>query len=114
MLMSMQLLYTFALDPPDSRFHARIAKLLVGSLQKTAYSGDIVVFRNSPEPIFHSQRSRVEEIFLPEPHEGWSQSMAYKWKLIEQLDVERYSTVFFVDCDCIALRNLGHLLRRAK
>ncbi len=86
-----------------------MAKLLVGSLQRTFFSGDIVIFRNTPQPIFLSQRENVEEIYLPEPHEGWAQSMAWKWKVLEKLDVEKYDRVLFLDCDCLALRNLDHL-----
>ncbi len=105
----MNSLYTLAFDPPGKRNHALMAKLLVGSLQRTFFTGDIVIFRNTPEPIFLSQRQGVEEVFLPESHEGWAQSMEWKWKVLEKLEVEKYHHILYVDCDCLALRNLDHL-----
>lgn len=108
--MNRVLLYTIALDGKGSREHALMAKLLATSLQRTFFSGDVVIFRNSPQPLFFSERKRVEEVYLPAGHVGWAASMSWKWRVLEQIEVERYDWVFFVDCDCLALRNIDHLL----
>jgi hypothetical protein len=106
----MSLIYTLAFDPPNSRCHALMAKLLAASLQRTNFTGDIVIFRNSPEPIFKSAREGIREVFLAEPHEGWANTMAWKWRVVEMLEVERYHRVLFLDCDCLVLRNIDHLM----
>jgi hypothetical protein len=38
--------------------------MLVSSLLRTYFTGDIVVFRNSPNPLFLVERKGLEEIYV--------------------------------------------------
>jgi hypothetical protein len=108
------LLYTIAIDPPGSPGHRTLAKMLVSSLLKTWFTGDIVVFRNTSEPLFQVPRQGVTEyeIETPDYHgvadeqEAWR----YKFRVREHLKVKGYDKVVFLDADCLALRNIDHLL----
>ena len=54
------LAYTVAFDPPGSPGHSSMAKMLASSLLRTYFGGDIIVFRNSPEPLFRVERKGLE------------------------------------------------------
>lgn len=61
------LAFTVALDPPGSPGHRMMSKLLASSLLRTHFDGDVVVFRNSPEPLFRVPRQGLEEFYIPTP-----------------------------------------------
>src|SRR5688572_25551815 len=114
--MPRHLFYTLALDhPPGAVGHRDMAKLLVLSLLRTRCSGDIVVFKNSPDPLFMVPRAGVREVLVatdgPEdPLEFWDYAQGWKFRVAEQLDVRGYDKVLFLDADCLALRSLDPLL----
>lgn len=103
------LIYTFCFDALGSSFHFNMTKQFVISLLKTVFSGDVIVFRNTPVPLFPVELKGVEEIYIESPHEGWNQSMAWKWRVAQWIDAEKYDTIAYFDGDCLALRNIDHL-----
>ena len=110
------LAYTLALDhPPGSVGHRTMAKFLALSLLRTRFSGDIVVFRNSPAPLFMVPRAGVREVFIeagkPRHRQHfWNYAQAWKFRVHEHLDVRGYDKVLFLDADCLALRNINAML----
>ena len=108
------LAYTIAFDPPGCSGHRALAKMLVSSLLKTYFNGDIVVFRNSEAPLFLVERKGVEEVYIetPELHEskGAEYSWCWKYRVADRIEAEKYDRILFLDCDCLALRNIDHLL----
>lgn len=94
-----------------------MAKLLCSSLLRHFWSGEIVVFRNFPEPLFLVERKGLEEIFVEtlDSEEGKSgkgcqdAALQYRFRAAQMLDASRYEWVAYLDADCLALRNLDHL-----
>ena len=39
-----------------------MARMLAGSIARTYFGGDFLVFRNSPQPLFLVQREGIEEV----------------------------------------------------
>ncbi len=114
--MGRHLVYTLALDMGGATAHRNMAKLLVSSLLRTRFDGDIVVFHNSPNPLFMVPRSGVREVALhplqePEEHWGFVEiAQSCKHAVIEHLHPEGYDKVMFIDCDCVVTRSINHLL----
>lgn len=108
------LIYTIAFDPAGYCAHQGMAKILVSSLLRTYFSGDILVFRNSAEPLFHLERGGLSEIFIDSINDdpGETTDIAWRWKYRARhyFDASQYDRVMFIDADCIALRNIDHLL----
>lgn len=108
------LIYTVIFDAPGSESYRFLGKMLVSSLLRTFFSGEILVFRNSPTPLFLVQRKGLDEIFLETP-EMYGQSRAefawcWKYRVAELIDTSRYDKIMFLDADTLALRNVDHLL----
>ena len=114
--MGRHLVYTLALDLGGTTAHRNMAKLLVSSLLRTHFDGDIVVFHNSPHPLFMVPRAGVREVALhpldaPSVHWGFVEiAQSCKHAVIEHLHPEGYDKVMFIDCDCVATRSINHLL----
>ena len=91
-----------------------MAKFLVLSLLRTRFSGDIVVFKNTREPLFMVPRAGVREVFIetePPPGEDfWDYAQSWKFRVRHQLVVAGYEKVVFLDADCLALRSVDPLL----
>jgi len=109
------LVYTVCFDAPGSESYRFLGKMLASSLVRTFFTGEVVVFRNSPAPLFLVERKGLEEVFLetPEMYGQERAEFAWCWKyrvapLIE--NPEQYDKILFVDCDSLALRNIDHLL----
>lgn len=111
-------IYTVAFDPPGWRGGRTMAKLLCCSLLRQFWSGEIVVFRNSPHPLFPVERKGLEEVFIEIPKVGHDKgagerclkaALEYRFLAAELLDASRYEWVAYLDADCLALRNLDHL-----
>jgi len=108
------LLYTIAFDGPKGEGNRFLAKMLVSSLLRTYFNGDIVVFRNSEVPLFLVERKGLEEVWIDVPplsgearaEDAW----CWKYRVAEMLDTTGYDKVMFLDADCLALRNIDHLL----
>jgi hypothetical protein len=62
------LVYTIAFDPPGKVGTRVMAKMLAASLMRTHFAGDIVIFRNSPTPMFLVERKGLEEVFAQHLH----------------------------------------------
>lgn len=92
-----------------------MAKMLVLSLLRTRFPGDILVFKNSKEPLFAVPRAGVREIYIepggPKGNEFWDFAQAWKFLVREHIETAGYDKVLFLDCDCLVLRNLAPMLR---
>src|SRR5690606_17432230 len=102
-------------DPPQAAGCRTLAKLLMSSLLKTHFSGELVVFRNTEAPLFHVERKNLTEVRIevPEivdPDERARASWCWKYKVRPLIDASRYDKILFIDADCLALRNIDHLL----
>lgn len=108
------LAYTIAFDSPGSSGHRALAKMLASSLMKTYFPGDVIIFRNSEAPLFLVERRGLEEVFIETPAlhgaAGAEYSWEWKYRVAERIDAAQYDRILFLDCDCLALRNLDHLL----
>ncbi len=109
------LLYTLALEQAGAPGHRMLGKLLASSLLRTFFDGEVVVFRNSAVPYFQVERKGLREVEVGSPQvaEGGSFAReAWNWKYLarKELDVHGYDKVLYVDADCLALRNVDHLL----
>jgi hypothetical protein len=113
--MGKNLIYTIALDRPRETGHRNLAKLLVSSLLRTRFSGDIVVFHSTPYPLFMVPRAGVREVEvklprkLPKEHGFVALAQSFKHEVADQIDTSAYDKVMFIDCDSVALRNIDHL-----
>ena len=60
-----------------------MAKFLVLSLLRTRFDGDIVVFKNTREPLFMVPRAGVREVFVetppPEDEKFWDHAQSWKF-----------------------------------
>jgi hypothetical protein len=109
------LVYTVCFDAPGSESYRFLGKMLTSSLLKTYFTGDIVIFRNSPAPLYLVERKGLEEVYLETPDMYGQERAEYSWcwkyrvaPLIE--NPEQYDKILFLDCDSLALRNIDHLL----
>ena len=91
-----------------------MAKFLALSLLRTRFSGDIVVFRNTPTPLFMVPRTGVREVFIetkkPRGEDFWDYAQSWKFRVRHLLDVSGYDKVLYLDADCLALRNIDAVL----
>ncbi|MEK7954218.1 hypothetical protein [Luteolibacter soli] len=109
------LAYTIAFDLKGVSGCRILAKLLTSSLLRTDFDGDIVIFRNSPQPIFMIPKAGVYEVFIDADrqdgvelaHEAWRQKFLVRHHF--PVRVENYEKVVFLDADSLALRNIDHL-----
>lgn len=113
--MPRHLIYTIALDhPPGARGHRTMAKMLVLSLLRTGFDGDIMVLKNSPEPLFLVARKGVREMLIdvgdPGALDYWDHVQAWKFRLHDLLEVDGYDKVMFMDADHMALGDVTPML----
>jgi hypothetical protein len=108
------LIYTICFDAPESESNRFLTRMLVSSLLRTFFTGDIVVFRNSPNPLFLVERKGLEEIYVDTPQiagkEGAEDAWCWKYKVAQMLNTDGYDKVLFLDADMLALRNIDQLL----
>ena len=108
------LIYTVIFDAPGSESYRFLGRMLVSSLLRTFFTGDIVVFRNSPAPLFLVERKGLEEVYLETPEMYGQERAEYAWcwkyRVAELIDTEAYDKILFLDADSLALRNIDHLL----
>ena len=116
------LIYTIVFDPPGSEGCRTLAKLLVASLLRTFFTGDILVFRNSVNPLYMVERKGLEEIYMETPEirniEGaeyaWSMKYGSRYEVVKWMEehggICSFDKVMFLDADCFVLRDLEHLL----
>ena len=105
------LCYTLAFDRPGEDVHRRMARLLVTSLVLTGWNGKITVLRNTPQAVLPEGHPAVDEIHLDVlPEKEFHQTVSWKYRVRDHLDLTGMSKVLFLDCDCIALRSLNELM----
>ena len=110
------LVYTIALDCPGERGQRNLAKLLVSSLLRTGFGGEIVVFHTTPDPLFLVARAGVREVRLKLPRNAprgpafVAFAQSWKHEIGEHIDASAYGKIMFLDCDSLVLRNVDHLL----
>ena len=103
------LLYTIAFDSPGQpAMHRTMAKMLAGGLLRNFFGGKVVVFRNTPQPLFKVERRGLEEIHV-EVEPGGLVAQQFKYRARDWLDVTGFDAVAFVDVDCAVLRGVDHL-----
>ncbi len=103
------LLYTVAFDRPEGpAMYRAMAKMLVSGLLRNFFDGRIVVFRNTPQPLFKVERKGLDEIYVDLPTDGPG-AQEFKYVARRYLDPADYGAVAFVDADCAALRGVEHL-----
>ena len=114
--MGRNLVYTLALDPAGQTGHRNLAKMLVSSLLRTRFTGDILVFHNSPLPLYMVAREGVREVNMGVPkkvgpaHQFVAYAQSCKHAVARHIDAAAYDKVMFIDCDSVVLRNIDHLL----
>ncbi len=114
--MSRHLVYTLALDPDGAMEHRNMAKLLVSSLLRSGFTGDIVVFHNSPHALFMVPRANVREVKMrPEnaptdDRDYLYYAQSFKHSMAEHIDPAGYDKIVFIDCDAVVLKPLDLLL----
>lgn len=116
------LVYTVAVDAPGASGYRTMAKMLASSLLRTQFSGDIVVFHNGDSPLFQIERAGLQDVQIDLPSTsddaaltelGW----ALKYRVRELVDsiakARGHEYILFLDCDCLALRNVDTLFADA-
>lgn len=116
MSMPRHLVYTLALDPVGAMEHRNMAKLLVSSLLRSGFTGDIVVFHNSPYPLFMVPRACVREVKIdagnaPDcDHSFQYYAQSFKHSLSRFIEPDDYDKIVFIDCDALVIKPLDPLL----
>ncbi len=84
------LVYTIAFDSPQSEGYRFLGKMLASSLVRTFFTGDVVVFRNSPMPLFLVERKGLEEVYLETPpmtgQDGAEEAWCWKYRVAELIE----------------------------
>lgn len=108
------LIYTYAFDPPGEPYHQMMAKMLVSSIFRTGFSGDVLVLTNYEHRLFEHGRRNLEEIAVDSTQiprgEVGREIFNFKYRSRHFVPSARYEKVMFVDCDCLFLRNPDALL----
>ena len=110
---SKNLIYTIAFDPPNEPYHQMMAKMLVSSIFRTGFTGDVLVLTNSEHRVYEHGRRNLEEVCLDStrisPGEMGREIFNFKYRSRHFVPAERYEKVMFVDCDCLFLKNPDEL-----
>ncbi len=115
--MSRHLVYTLALDPDGAMEHRNMAKLLVSSILRSGFTGDVVVFHNSPHPLFMVRRANVREVRIEavgapgDDHSFQYYAQSFKHSLAQHIHPEGYDKIAFIDCDAVVIKPLDPLLK---
>lgn len=94
-----------------------MSKLLVSSLLRTYWSGDIIVFRNFVEPLYPMERKGLEEVYIPTPNyrgpdagrKCLNDALELRFRAAAHINPEPYEWIAYLDADCYVLRNIDHL-----
>lgn len=109
------------LDPPGSRTSRQLGKVQVSSLLRTLFPGEMVVWRNFPEPLYPVERKGVHEVdFVPDRplrnEELEDLRREAKGQMARSLvsHASRYKWIILADAGVLALRNWHHLFERSE
>lgn len=112
--MGKHLIYTIAFDDSGRPYHQVMAKLMISSLYRTGYSGDILFLTNWQNKLYEFGRPGLKEVALETRfrgkkfHESAQRFKYNAWRFVKTAD---YDKVMFVDCDCLFLKSSDHLFR---
>lgn len=99
------LCYTVALDLKEVKLFRQQARMLVASLKRSGFTGDIKIIHNGETEIFDHPHPNVEEIGIDSPATTWL-CHRLKFKARDLFSVEGYDWVLFLDSDIIICANL--------
>ena len=104
------LIYTVAFDVPDAPpYHQIMAKMLVSSIVRTGFNGDVLILTNSPTRIFEYRRPRVSEMSFDtsklRAHELRMEAQRFKFTAHKYVKAKAYEKIMFVDCDCLFMNS---------
>ena len=109
------------LDPPGSRTSRQLGKVQASSLLRTLFPGEMVVWRNFPEPLYPVERKGVHEVdFVPDRplrnEELEDLRREAKGQMARSLvsHASRYEWIILADAGVMALRNWDHLFERSE
>lgn len=87
-----------------------MTKRLISSLLRTHFSGEVIAFRNGSRPLFDVPRLGVTEVFVDTSDVDDLADFATRFKAQARtsIDRDRYNKLIFVDCNCLAFRNVDH------
>ncbi len=94
------LCYTVALDLKEVKLFRQQARMLVASLKRSGFTGDIKIIHNGDTEIFDHPHPGVEEIGIDAP-DTTPLCHRLKFKARDLLSVEGYDWVLFLDSDII-------------
>ena len=105
------LVYTIAFDDGPIPYHRWMAMMLISSLQRSGYTGKVLLFTNSEAQPFRHGRCEVEQVRL-ELSDSSPANAAYRMKYLVARELPAgYDRYLFADCDCLFLRNPEEILR---
>ena len=105
------------IDPPNLRIARQLGKIQASSLLRFLFNGEIVLWRNFPDPLFTVERRSLHEInfALGKPPrlvgdlEQITRGSRLRLAISLEEHVDRYSWIVLAHEDVIALRNWDHL-----
>ncbi len=100
-------IYTIAIDSPGNKTYAMMAKILISSLLRSYFSGELILIHNTPTPLFRINRTQLTENMLPSGHQIDGKRL--KFQARKWINAEYHDWVCFLDCDMLAQRNIDHL-----
>ncbi|RYD70272.1 MAG: glycosyltransferase family 25 protein, partial [Verrucomicrobiaceae bacterium] len=99
------LCYTLALDMKEVKCYRQQARMMVASLKRSGFGGDIKIIHNGETEIFDHPNPAVEEIRIDAPA-STTACCQLKYKAHELFSVEGYDWVLFLDTDFIVSTSL--------
>ncbi len=111
------LIYTIAFDAPESSTCRQMARMLAASLFRTRFTGDLVIIKNSPEPIFLIERRGIQEVVANAEKNCSDQELAdlskrWKSRAREVINAGNYDIIVFLDVDCLVLQPIEMLFEQ--
>ena len=107
------LIYTIAFDALGESHHQIMAKVLITSILRNGFRGDVLVFTNSKYRLFETRRPRLREVSLDSGSNNEAISTfakTFKYEAPAHINVGKYEKIMFVDSDCIFVRDPSSLL----
>jgi hypothetical protein len=107
------LAYTMSFYLEGSTLFRAMGKLLVSSLLRTGFCGNIIVFHNNAVPLFPTGGGGVIAHFVYPATICERMSYAgsrFNYEARDWIDGSLYDHILYLDSDCLALRNIDQLL----